>query len=329
MNKQLATINRKLKKIETRMEDNQIKAWYENGLLLWQIQEQRLYKNKYSNFDDYTKKRWEMSKQHASNLINASKTFQILEKNVNQSDVLVDGILPKNESQIRPLLKLSEPSERVYVWNHLVESEIKPTRESVTDAVNEFQAHPLSTEAILEEIDYIDVEVATARLHTGDNESYTPIQYLESVKTVMGVINVDPASNDYANERVKAEIYYTEATNGLDKEWNGKVWMNPPYASALIKQFIAKLLEEIDAGRCTEAIMLTNNSADTLWFHDSARASKAVCFTKGRINFYKADDSTTSPTNGQTFFYFGDNVEAFTEEFKQYGMIVEVLADAT
>ncbi len=167
-----------------------------------------------------------------------------------------------------------------------------------------------------------------ATLHTGDNESYTPIMYLDSARLVMDGIDLDPASNDFANEKVKATTYYTEQTNGLDKEWNGKVWINPPYAYPLISTFIDKLISEIEIGNCFSAVLLTNNSADTKWFHKAAKHSSAICMTKGRINFYKADESITSPTNGQTFFYFGDDNKEFAKEFKKYGMIVEVVQDA-
>lgn len=336
----LATISRKLNKLESRFEDNIKKVWSENGLILRQISEEKLYKvktksgrDKYSSFEDYVEKRFEMKRANAYRLIDAANTLQAIEyvqndeNFVSQNGILGDSLLPKNESQIRPLMALNDDSERVHVWNKVINSGEKPTRDRVTEAVKEFQNNPEPVRVI--DFEYKNLpDGVIASLHTGDNESYTPIEYIESVRAVMGEINVDPASNPYANERVNADIYYTEQTNGLDKEWNGKVWLNPPYASKLINQFVAKLIEEYDSGRCTEAIMLTNNSADTKWFHDSARHSSAVCFTKGRINFYKADDTTTSPTNGQTFFYFGNNIQAFTDEFKQYGMIVEVLADA-
>ncbi len=187
------------------------------------------------------------------------------------------------------------------------------------------QISELEEEVILE---VASGKTVIATLHTGDNESYTPGKYIDSARVVMGGIDVDPASNDFANEKVNASIYYTEETNGLDKNWLGNVWINPPYAYPLIGKFIDKLIEELENGNCEDAVLLTNNSADTKWFHKASAYATAICFTKGRINFYKADESTTSPTNGQTFFYFGDNIVGFTDEFKQYGMIVEVIEDA-
>ena len=157
---------------------------------------------------------------------------------------------------------------------------------------------------------------------TGDQESYTPGKYILSARLVMGSIDIDPASNEFANKTVNAEIYYTKETNGLDKKWNGNVFLNPPYSQPEIKYFINKLIEELNNKNTKQAILLTNNNTDTTWFHNALKISKAVCFTKGRINFYKKDNTITSPTNGQAFFYFGDNIDKFYNEFKGYGAIL-------
>ena len=71
----------------------------------------------------------------------------------------------------------------------------------------------------------------------------------------------------------------------------------------------------------TCAILLTNNNTDTKWWHLAARHAGAVCFTAGRINFYKDSGEKARPTNGQTFFYFGDGLEAFRHAFSEFGLI--------
>ena len=156
---------------------------------------------------------------------------------------------------------------------------------------------------------------------TRDPESYTPEQYIESARLVMGSIDLDPASNDFANQKVKAATYYTVQDNGLEKVWQGNVFLNPPYKQPDISLFVNKLVEEFLSGEVKQAILLTNNNTDTKWFAKAALASRAICFTQGRINFYKADESITQPTNGQAFFYFGNNSESFAKEFSEYGLI--------
>ena len=63
-----------------------------------------------------------------------------------------------------------------------------------------------------------------------------------------------------AQKTVRAKNCYTSKENGLTKPWLGRVWLNPPYAAGLVDAFVAKLLEEIDAGRVTQAIVLTDES---------------------------------------------------------------------
>lgn len=159
-------------------------------------------------------------------------------------------------------------------------------------------------------------------LNTGDMEGYTPAPYVEAARAAMGGINIDPASHERAQKIVQADEYYTKETNGLDREWVGRVFLNPPYNSGLIEKFIDKLLAELAAGRTTAAVLLTNNNTDTRWFHSSAGAANAICLTKGRINFYKPDSSITSPTNGQCFFYFGPRREDFAAHFSAIGLVL-------
>ncbi len=161
-----------------------------------------------------------------------------------------------------------------------------------------------------------------ATKHTGDEESYTPQEYLASARAVMGAIDLDPASNPMAQENVGADRYFTVDDDGLTQEWAGKVWMNPPYTARVINRFIDKLVDHYEAGEVTQAIVLTNNNTDTSWFHQGANAAAAVCFTAGRINFLKRDGSRSSPTNGQAFLYFGDNLSAFKNEFGKHGMVM-------
>jgi len=158
---------------------------------------------------------------------------------------------------------------------------------------------------------------------SSDNqESYTPQKYIDSVYAVMGEIDIDPASNDIANKTVDAKTYYTKETNGLDKPWYGNVFLNPPYNQPDIKYFINKLIEEYNLGNTLQAILLTNDNTDTTWFQDALKTSSCVCLHSGRINFYKPNNTTTSPTNGQSFFYFGKNIQGFFNEFSKHGIVL-------
>lgn len=151
--------------------------------------------------------------------------------------------------------------------------------------------------------------------NSGDNEWYTPSEYIEAARSVMGSIDLDPASNDYANKTVKAWRYFTKQTNGLEQEWFGNIWMNPPYSTELIKLFADKLADSL----FDQAIILVNNATDTAWFKTLISKASAVVFTTGRIRFQKRDGAKGAPLQGQAFIYCGDNPRKFLEVFKQFG----------
>lgn len=160
---------------------------------------------------------------------------------------------------------------------------------------------------------------------TGENEWYTPAIHVESARAVLGAIDLDPASSEFANATVQADRIFTQEDNGLDLEWSGRVWLNPPYSQPAISQFSEKLSSEWEQGRITSAIALTHNYTDTKWFHRLAKTCQAICFTKGRIGFQSPSGKTAAPTQGQAFFYFGDDPKKFADEFSRHGFVVEVM----
>lgn len=159
---------------------------------------------------------------------------------------------------------------------------------------------------------------------TGENEWYTPEQHIEFARQVLGTIDLDPASSHVANQTVKAERFFSQETNGLEKEWAGNVWLNPPYAQPAIAQFADKMVAEWQSGRVAAAIVLTHNYTDTAWFQTLARAAAAICFTRGRVRFVSPAGELAAPTQGQAFFYFGPETDIFADVFGQIGFVAEV-----
>jgi ParB family chromosome partitioning protein len=157
---------------------------------------------------------------------------------------------------------------------------------------------------------------------TGNAENYTPEDILDKVKIVLGGIDLDPASCDFAQRLVKANRYYTKETNGLDKKWGGRVFLNPPYGMPEIRYFTEKLVQSLPD--IEAAILLTNDQTDTKWWQKCAINAKCICMPSGRLHFYTPERKGTSPTNGQTLFYFGDNDKDFCDIFSETGLIMKV-----
>lgn len=153
-------------------------------------------------------------------------------------------------------------------------------------------------------------------------EWYTPADYVEAARTVMGSIDLDPASNSKAQKVVQAGTFYSKSDDGLSKTWSGNVFLNPPFKAELATAFVAKLCESHKSGDVPQAILLTNNNTDTAWWHQAAKASAAVCFTLGRIAFYSPAGDSAKPTNGHTLFYFGSRWKQFANVFGERGLIM-------
>jgi phage N-6-adenine-methyltransferase len=160
------------------------------------------------------------------------------------------------------------------------------------------------------------------------NEWYTPKEYIESVRKVLGEIEVDPASSDKANLLIGAEIYYTKETNGLDKDWlnkdglASKLFLNPPYGGQE-KIWIPKLINQYNTNKVKEAIILVGAKTERKWFQDLW--SYTLCFTDFRIHFIPGEDNDSgkdNPTSGNVFAYLGDRDSVFAQEFEQYGHVV-------
>jgi hypothetical protein len=156
---------------------------------------------------------------------------------------------------------------------------------------------------------------------TGENEWFTPSEYLVLVREVLGDIDLDPASSAAAQEIVRAHQFFDEQINGLKQEWHGRVFLNPPYGQPLIAKFITKLAEEWDLEHIACAITLTHNYTDTAWFQKKlVPAASAICFTSGRVKFYEGDH-VAQPTQGQAFCYLGDDPALFADVFSAIGFI--------
>jgi len=158
---------------------------------------------------------------------------------------------------------------------------------------------------------------------SGENEWDTPAEYIEAARAVMGSIDTDPATNDEANNRIKATLFYTSETDGRDKEWRGNVWMNPPYAQPLIAEFCDALVGKHNSREFKQACVLVNNATETAWFQSILSVSDCVCFPVGRIKFIdKAGSPSGAPLQGQAILYLGNKAERFEKEFSKFGPVL-------
>lgn len=292
MNELTISEQERLKSLESIIESG-LKTFVDVGMALLEVRDSKLYKATHDTFDGYCRERWGMSTRHANRLISAAKVSENLRPM---------GLIPTAERTVRPLAPLP-PQQQREAWaeaTQKADSESRPvTTRDVTDAVCKLKPH----------VSY----------NSGENEWYTPPEYIEAARRVMGGIDLDPASSDIANKIVKAHTYYTKVANGLVQEWHGRTWLNPPYSPELIKLFVSKYYESVENGTVTEGIVLVNNATETQWFYQLVECSSAVVFTKGRVRFLDPEGNPGAPLQGQAILYYGDNTSKFLGEFIVFG----------
>jgi phage N-6-adenine-methyltransferase len=130
------------------------------------------------------------------------------------------------------------------------------------------------------------------------DEWYTPVEIIQS----LGEFDLDPASSPEAyRQNCSAKQFYTAEENGLNKDWYGRVWLNPPYSNPLIQQFLTKMAEH------NNGIALVFAKVEAKWFHDIVlRYATAIKFLYDRVRFFRPNGTQgLQPRNGSMLIAYG------------------------
>jgi len=291
--------------IEKRTELEHHEAIIERGLMtftevgtsLMTIRDKRLYKETHSTFESYCQERWGWSKSHANRHIQAAHLGEILAPM---------GVKPTTERQARELTPLlDQPDVLRETWDQ-VQAEGNVTAQSIRDAVRERAV----------------IKTVHVSWNSGQNEWYTPSYIIEKARYVMGGIELDPASSEIANATVKAQEYFTIVDNGLEQDWWGKVWLNPPYSQPDITNFAKAVITK----SYDQIMILVNNATETNWFQMMAAHANIICLVNKRVKFLDETGAATgAPLQGQAILYKGPNIDRFLNAFKGEGLCLTAL----
>lgn len=96
------------------------------------------------------------------------------------------------------------------------------------------------------------------------------------------------------HENAKCEQYFTITDNGLEQDWTGSVWCNPPYGREIGK-WVKKASESILKA---DIVMLLPARTDTKYFHDYIynKPNVEIRFIKGRLKFGDSKNSAPFPS---------------------------------
>ncbi len=189
-----------------------LSTFIEVGNALLDIRDNRLYRARYTNFEDYCRERWSFSRRQADRLIGASEVV---------SNLGTIGLeIPANEFQARPLTGLDPEDQRV-IWQLVVET---------APAGKVTAAHVKSVVNILKDVGI------TGAIDNGDGEDI-PIEQATSV-------HVKAAVTEETYERMQRQ---TEHIAGKSK-W--KPLFNETGAlETIVRQFDWMQYERQTAGR--------------------------------------------------------------------------------
>lgn len=155
---------------------------------------------------------------------------------------------------------------------------------------------------------------------SGDVEYYTPPEIVEAARRTMGGIDLDPASSETANLRVKAARIFTQADDGLSQPWEGRVWVNHPFGRTTNAPWILKMDSEYKRGGVQHMCCITFAATSERWFQPLARQPQ--CFLSPRTNYFLPDGSLKrGVTKGSVVTYFGPDIAAFAREFGVLGVV--------
>ena len=148
------------------------------------------------------------------------------------------------------------------------------------------------------------------------NQRHTPLNILDAVCNTIGIIDVDPCSNDLAQQNVEAKTYYTAGDPCQNYELHGNVFCNPPYSQAEHLSVAKHIVKQTRAGNIKQAIIITPSDSSTEWYRLYTSISSAICLTR-RLEFYNPYKGSSSNMTTNFIFYVGDDVNSFTDNFEK------------
>lgn len=151
------------------------------------------------------------------------------------------------------------------------------------------------------------------------DEWYTPKWIIDSLVESGVKFDLDPCSPLDKPFRI-AYRSYTKEDDGLAKEWEGNVWLNPPYSRKLVVKFVEKLAKH------GKGIAFLFNRMDSLLWHDVIfPTADAMLIMKGRVKFIDSElRERGSATSGSILVAWGKENAECLKNCKIEGKFIEL-----
>lgn len=93
-------------------------------------------------------------------------------------------------------------------------------------------------------------------------------------------------------KNAKCRDFFSLEVDGLEQNWRGVCWMNPPYGRTIGK-WVRKAYEESQNG--ATVVCLLPSRTDTAWWHDYCLKGE-IRFLRGRLKFSNSKNSAPFPS---------------------------------
>lgn len=160
----------------------------------------------------------------------------------------------------------------------------------------------------------------SAGISNENDEWYTPSWLFKALNVEF---DLDPCSPGAPPSSVPAKRHLTKVENGLQAEWSGSVWLNPPFSSK--RDWYERIVEH------GNGIALMPARTETHDFQDYMNAANALLFMKGRIYFERGtrpgangNGLTTTPPFGIVLCAYGENMAEFLLKSSLQGVRAKV-----
>ena len=129
------------------------------------------------------------------------------------------------------------------------------------------------------------------------DEWYTPQWIIDT----LGPFDCDPCAAPLSVRPFNiAPLCWTKEEDGLQKDWQGVVWMNPPYSMPLLRQFCEKM-----AAHHNGIALLVNRQDNILWQEIIFPSASSMIFMRHRIKFINPDRESSNPFTGSCLVAWG------------------------
>jgi len=219
--------------------------------------------------------------------------------------------------------------QEIQISNNLsseMKQQVKKADLSKTEALKLARLEPEKQKEIMKNITTTKQAMNATVYSHNSLEYYTPQEYIEVAREVMGSIDTDPATCEAPQKWIKAKTFYTEIDDGLSKNWYGNVWLNPPYSKTNGQSnqeiWALKLLDEYKKGNVISGVLLVKAALGYNWF-EKLWDILPVCFARERLSFVLSNGSNEGQSKQATaFFYIGKNIDGFKNQFSKFGRVI-------